>query len=80
MISRESKTEDILFSVYSSGFMDGQLAMIRSIRDFGLINEKLAELIAGQVTGFYEFDNNFRDTEEVKETIREAMRKIAELM
>ena len=66
MRNRE-KIDDLLFALFDDGVLYGQMAMIKSIQDLGLINGKMAEMINHVITCDITFDQHFsREYQEAK--------------
>lgn len=69
---------DCVFHAYHEGFWKGQQAMIRSIQDLGLINEKLADLLTDIVLGREDWKQHFPN-EEAKECVEWITEEIMKL-
>lgn len=66
------KIDERIGNCYFDGFQDGQEAMIKTIKDLGLINEAMAALIASAITGVASIDEHFEGVH-YKESIQNAI-------
>ena len=73
------RINEIVFDMYMEGFTDGQFAMIRTMKDLGLINDTMAELIAGMITGTAKLDEHFKPGKESRAEIDAATELIMRL-
>jgi len=56
----EEEVNEVVFGVYAQGFTDGQIAMVHSMKDLGLITDAMGDLIMLAVKGYGQFDEHFR--------------------
>lgn len=72
----EDELKEIIAGVYSEGFQDGQLAMIQTFEDAGLINQTLASIMAHIPTGWkINVNEHYDKTQEIRIT-EEAVKEI----
>ena len=77
MKNRE-EIDELLFRLYDDGVLYGQLAMIRSMQDLGLINENMAAMIENAIVCDRNFEQHLQreDQEEKMRTVMEQLERL----
>lgn len=77
MKNRE-EIDELLFGLFDDGVLYGQLAMIESIRDLGLINDNMAAMIRNAIVYDLSFEQHLR-REDQEEKMRDVMEQLEKL-
>lgn len=78
MKNRE-EIDELLFGLYDDGVLYGQMAMIRSMQDLGLINDNMAAMIENAIVCDRSFEQHLQ-REDQKEKITYAMERLEKLI
>ena len=74
-----NECEEIVTGVYSEGFQDGQLAMIETLHDLGIVNKRMARFLRTIPCGGEAMVDEHINTDESHRIIGDAVQKILKL-
>ena len=78
MKNRE-EIDELMFGLFDDGVLYGQLAMIQSMQDLGLINDAMAAMIRNAIVYDRSFEQHLR-REDQKEKMRDVMEQLEKLI